>query len=387
MKKIIGILLLSMLLLGGCTLRENSVIEDHAEEAVVNQLEKSTSEEEPLEDESLDEDASDSEDAGADSDSASEEKEEKPESVDTSIKEDSKADGEKQKDPSVKSPAASEDKTAPEDKTKDAVKPSPKPSPKPASTPKPEPEAVKEPELAPKPEPVPEPIVVKEPEKVLVVLPDGTGKDYLSFTAGLKEKLSFEITKEEHESIPENIIIKMTTPPGSYEEGTVIRLLVSSGKPPVEEAADTYDIVFRSEVETEIVRLVNAYRAANGLNALEVKADLSKSARYKSRAMIEHDYFSHDNPQDGNISFGGLMRNVFGYNHYSNFGENLAAQFGSRSATAENLFLQWKNSDGHNKNMLDPNWKYIGLGVAYTSEAGPTFKNYPATLATQHFAR
>lgn len=258
---------------------------------------------------------------------------------------------------------------------------------KPAPVPKPEPEAVEEPVPAPEPEPVPEPIVVKEPKKVLVVLPDGTGKDYLSFTPGLKEKLTFEITKAEHKSIPENIILKMTTPPGSYEEGTVIRLLVSSGKPPVEEAADTYDIVFRSEVETEIVRLVNAYRAANGLNALEVKADLSKSARYKSRAMIEHDYFSHDNPQDGNVSFGGLMRYVFGYNHYSGFGENLAAQYGSRSATAENFFLQWKNSDGHNQNMLDPNWKYIGLGVAYISEAGPTFKNYPATLATQHFAR
>lgn len=242
MKKIIGVLLLSMLLLGGCTLRGKSVIEDPTEEAALNQMEKSPSKEEPLEDESLDEDSSDAEDAGADSDSANEENEEKPESVDTSIKEDSKADGEKQEDPSVKSPAASEDKTTTEDKTKDAVKLSSKP----ALAPKPEPEAVKEPVPAPEPEPVPEPIIVKEPEKVLVVLPDGTGKDYLSFTAGLKEKLTFEITKAEHESIPENIILKMTTPPGSYEEGTVIRLLVSSGKPPVEEA-DTYDIVFRSQ--------------------------------------------------------------------------------------------------------------------------------------------
>ena len=263
---------------------------------------------------------------------------------------------------------------------------------KPVSEPASEPVSPPAPVSTPAPEPKPEVIPAAEPEvivapDVMVVLSDGTGKNYKSFMDGVAGTLNFKVTMVEHESVAENVIIEMTTPPGSYKEGSTVKILVSSGKP-APAVVETYPVTYLSDAETELVRLVNDYRLANGLNALEVRADLIKSARYKSKAMIEHNYFSHDNPQDGNVSFSGLMRNVFKYNHYSGMGENLAAQYGtSTQGSAEKFFLQWKNSDGHNKNMLDPSWKYMGIGVAYTSKAGSTFNNYAAALATQHFAR
>jgi uncharacterized protein YkwD len=40
--------------------------------------------------------------------------------------------------------------------------------------------------------------------------------------------------------------------------------------------------------------------------------------------------------------------------------ENIAAG----NSDAESTFIQWKNSPGHNENMLKPNVSYIGIGRA-----------------------
>ena len=375
MKKILGSLILSIFLLGGCTTGENPVQVKEPYGLEIDQTEETPEESDETE--------------APETDNPTEEglkQKEEPSAAEEMHQANEKAEEEKKGDGKTETDADAEETGTTKGPVKPAPKPSTQPAPAPETNPGPAPVPQPAPEPQPVPEPQPEPAAPEEAEESLVTLPDGTGKDHKVYIDGFCGALLFDITREEHEHIGEGKIIRMITPPGTYKEGTLIRLLVSSGKPVVVEEP-SYDISFQGEVEAEIIRLVNAYRAANGLSALEVKADLSKSARYKSRAMIEHDYFSHDNPQDGNVSFGGLMRNVFGYTHYGSFGENLAARYGSRSASAENLFQQWKSSDGHNKNMLDPGWKYIGVGVAYTSKAGPCFKNYPATLATQHFAR
>jgi len=369
MKKIIGILLLFALLIGGCAKRDEAIMQEQPtdqagsllEETPTEDMEKSTdSNEEDNIFENIEEEASkenSTEEDEADKNSSEETDEEESASPPVAEKKETASSAEL-----LKSPENQETKAKPVSEPAPATTPAPKPAPKPT----------------PAPTPVPD---------VMVVLLDGTGKNYKTFMDGVNGTLTFNVTMVEHESVAENVIISMTTPPGTYKEGTVVKILVSSGKPPAP-VVETYAVTFLSESETEILRLVNEYRVANGLNALEVRADLNKSARYKSKAMIEHNYFSHDNPQDGNVSFSGLMINVFKYNHYSSFGENLAAQYGGGiNGSAEKFFTQWKNSPGHNDNMLNPNWKYMGIGVAYTSKSGSAFKYYPAALATQHFAR
>ncbi len=378
MKRIIGVLLLSVLLIGGCARRETPVIQEAQAEDSGSLLEETKTEDQDKkndinEEENLSIEAEDNPSKEASIEEVNPEEADKNSSLEK-VEENTA-------NPSSQ-PEAGKKVENKETSTQAELlkKPETKAPVKPVS------ETPSAPAPQPAPAPVPEPEVIVVPD-VMVVLSDGTGQNYKTFMGGVNGKLTFDVTTTEHESVAQDVIISMTTPPGTYKEGTVVKILVSSGKPAAA-VVDTYAISYLGDVETEIVRLVNEYRVANGLNALEVRADLNKSARYKSGAMIEHNYFSHDNPQDGNASFSGLMRNIFKYNHYTSFGENLAAQYGtSTKGSAEKFFLQWKNSDGHNRNMLDPSWKYMGIGVAYTSKAGSTFNNYAATLATQHFAR
>jgi uncharacterized protein YkwD len=50
-------------------------------------------------------------------------------------------------------------------------------------------------------------------------------------------------------------------------------------------------------------------------------------------------------------------------------GENIAAGF----STAQDVFNAWKNSPGHNANMLDPSFKAIGIGLATVSGSSYTY--------------
>ena len=58
----------------------------------------------------------------------------------------------------------------------------------------------------------------------------------------------------------------------------------------------------------------------------------------------------------------------FGYSHPTAKGENLAAGASTAAAT----FTQWRNSPGHNANMLSANYVVMGIGRAYgaTSQYG-----------------
>jgi uncharacterized protein YkwD len=148
-----------------------------------------------------------------------------------------------------------------------------------------------------------------------------------------------------------------------------------------------YDFVFDQEAEDYIFTRLNDYREEKGLHPLERREDLTQSARYKSLAMLQYDYFSHDNPNLNDEPFDHLMWNKLDLK-YVGIGENLA--FVSNSAYtnrihAEELFTGWQNSDGHNKQMLSPTHRYVGIGVVRSSESGPYYKDYKVLLGTQHF--
>jgi len=112
-------------------------------------------------------------------------------------------------------------------------------------------------------------------------------------------------------------------------------------------------------LETEVVRLVNVQRSRNGLGPLIANAELSRVARIKSQDMINKRYFSHYSPTYGSPF---EMMQAFGIRFYS-AGENIA--MGQR--TPSEVMNSWMNSTGHRANILNVNFKEIGVGVARDS--------------------
>ena len=109
-----------------------------------------------------------------------------------------------------------------------------------------------------------------------------------------------------------------------------------------------------SAYEQQVVDLTNQERAKNGLPALKVDVTLSKMAHEKSRDMSANGYFSHTSPKYGS-PFDMMKKYGISYRYA---GENIA--MGQR--TPEEVVKAWMNSEGHRKNILSPNYNYIGVG-------------------------
>ncbi len=106
--------------------------------------------------------------------------------------------------------------------------------------------------------------------------------------------------------------------------------------------------------EQEVVRLVNARRAQNGLKPLAENWELSRVARYKSADMAGKRYFSHESPTYGSPY---QMMRSFGIS-FRSAGENIA--YGQRTPAA--VVGAWMNSSGHRANILNSSYTHIGVG-------------------------
>ena len=101
-------------------------------------------------------------------------------------------------------------------------------------------------------------------------------------------------------------------------------------------------------------------RASNGLATLCVSEILTQAAQYHSQEMIDQGYFSH-NSYNGESYSARLER--FGYNSYTKVAENIAWGSGSL-ASPEYIFRSWLESSDHRANILDPDYREIGIGTA-----------------------
>ena len=118
-------------------------------------------------------------------------------------------------------------------------------------------------------------------------------------------------------------------------------------------------------LEEQIVEIVNM-RRAEGANCgsagtfgpaapLVMQPNLRCAARVHSEDMADRGFFDHVNP-DGDDPFDRMMK--AGYAIMKTAGENIAAG----NATAEATMEQWMNSDGHCANIMNPDYKEIGVG-------------------------
>lgn len=114
--------------------------------------------------------------------------------------------------------------------------------------------------------------------------------------------------------------------------------------------------------EARVIELLNAYRVANGLNPLEPQPFLAQQADVRGYEIVYS--FDHTRP-NGTSCF-----TLLSGGNYMGAGENIAAGY----MTPEQVMEGWKNSPGHNANMLDPDFKYIGVS-AFISD-GTTYTTY-----------
>ncbi len=123
---------------------------------------------------------------------------------------------------------------------------------------------------------------------------------------------------------------------------------------------------FSSGSEQELVSRTNQSRANAGLKALEVDPDLTAIARWRSKDMIDRDYFSHSIPGGGSV-FDEMQRR--GY-CFKVAGENIGWNNYPDDVATEGIHQMFMDSPGHRDNIMGSAWDLIGIG-AYK---GPTGK-------------
>ena len=108
--------------------------------------------------------------------------------------------------------------------------------------------------------------------------------------------------------------------------------------------------------QKEVLDLVNVERTNRGLQPLKFNAELSKVATLKSQDMIDKNYFDHTSPTYGSPFD---MMKQFGIT-YRAAGENIAMG----QETPQEVMNSWMNSPGHRKNILNPDFTELGVGIA-----------------------
>ena len=108
--------------------------------------------------------------------------------------------------------------------------------------------------------------------------------------------------------------------------------------------------VYNTEFEDEVIRLVNEYRIANGLKPFKKSKYLSKQADIRGYEITN--VYHHTRPN------GEFFSTVL--EHGGTKAENIAVGT-LQTNTPQAVFDAWRNSEGHNKNMLRDDCEYIGV--------------------------
>ena len=118
------------------------------------------------------------------------------------------------------------------------------------------------------------------------------------------------------------------------------------------------------EVEREILRLCNAARAEIGVAPLTWSETIYKCADLLAKECEIK--FSHTRP-DGTECFTVFSEILGDSFSFLKVGENLAYYYGYGEPDAQRLFDMWMKSESHKKNILDPEFTQISIGIYHTT--------------------
>jgi len=126
------------------------------------------------------------------------------------------------------------------------------------------------------------------------------------------------------------------------------------------------------EQADQIIALTNKVRAAHNAPALTENQILNRAAYAKASDMVLQQYFAHVGPDKKTLSD---WLKAVGY-RYAVAGENLAMGFNSAAEVVE----AWKKSQTHYANLVDTDFKEIGVGAV----SGP-YQGATTVLVAQYF--
>ncbi|WP_170474768.1 CAP domain-containing protein [Ruegeria arenilitoris] len=139
-----------------------------------------------------------------------------------------------------------------------------------------------------------------------------------------------------------------------------------------------------STIEWEMLALINQERESRGLDPLLMETQLNDSSEDHSAWMLDTDRFSHTG-EDGSSATQRMRAAGFDFEGSWRSGENIAWQ-SERGAPGisddvAQLHENLMSSPGHRANILNPDFRYIGIGI----ETGD-MRGYDAVMVTQNFA-
>lgn len=169
-------------------------------------------------------------------------------------------------------------------------------------------------------------------------IPNNGGQDQQVTTPQVPEQ-EVEVTKPQ---VPEQEV-EVTTPQTPQQEVETTPAVTTE----------------QADFANRVVELVNQERAKGGLAPLQMDEQLSKVAMIKAKDMYDNQYFDHQSPTLGSPF--DLMRSQ-GVT-YSYAGENIA----KGQTSPEQVMRDWMNSEGHRQNIMNPNYKSIGVAF-YNNE-------------------
>lgn len=116
--------------------------------------------------------------------------------------------------------------------------------------------------------------------------------------------------------------------------------------------------------ENEMVNLVNQERQKRGIGTLSLRKELVPVAETHAIDMWQRHYFGHISPEGYSVKERIEKMNI----SFNIVGENLAL-----APTLETAHIGLMNSEGHRANILDPEFKRIGIGVVDNGFYGKMF--------------
>jgi uncharacterized protein YkwD len=123
-----------------------------------------------------------------------------------------------------------------------------------------------------------------------------------------------------------------------------------------------------ASAQSDLIALVNAYRAGSGLQAVSSNGALAGAAAWMAGDMAAKNYIGHVS-SDGRSPTQRMA--AFGYPATAMYtGEDLGAGYGS----AGGVLAGWQASAAHNAVLLNPSYNAIGIGLVYN--ASSTYKWY-----------
>ena len=193
-------------------------------------------------------------------------------------------------------------------------------------------------------------------------LSGGAGKDTFELNYSSKKKISAVI--EDIEPNKDKIVVNFNgnkTPKLQYKiEGSDVVWTDDKGyfKLTLKGSSDASDY-YEGEAHEyiwDILRITNEKRESQGLSPLTLSQGLTDGAVIRSKEIIKK--AEHKRP-DGSSCFTAVKKS------YLKMGENLALG----QTLPETAMINWINSKGHSENILDPNFKKLGVGYTYDSNS------------------